>query len=216
MSQRRMFSPDIVESEEFITMPISSQALYFHLGMGADDDGFVQPKIIMRGLGANDDDLKVLLAKRFLLAFDGGVVVIKHWLIHNMIRGDRYKPTRFQEEKKLLKVKENKAYTEIDKSGCQIGNQMAAQVRLGKVKIEEKEVAVTRKDYSEFNNVKLTDEEYQKLSERLGENNRNILIEELGGYLASTNKRYASHYATLLNWARRKVGEIQKKQTKIL
>jgi hypothetical protein len=216
-----MFSPDIVESEEFITMPISSQALYFHLGMGADDDGFVQPKIIMRGLGANDDDLKVLLAKRFLLAFDGGVVVIKHWLIHNMIRGDRYKPTRFQEEKKLLKVKENKAYTEIDKSGCQIGNQMAAQVRLGKVrlgkvKIEEKEVAVTRKDYSEFNNVKLTDEEYQKLSERLGENNRNILIEELGGYLASTNKRYASHYATLLNWARRKVGEIQKKQTKIL
>jgi hypothetical protein len=137
MSQRRMFSPDIVESEEFITMPISSQALYFHLGMGADDDGFVQPKIIMRALGANDDDLKVLLAKRFLLAFDGGVVVIKHWLIHNMIRADRYKPTRFQEEKKLIKVKENKAYTETNKIGCQNDNQMAAQVRLGKVSIGE-------------------------------------------------------------------------------
>jgi hypothetical protein len=90
--------------------------------------------------------------------------------------------------------------------------------KLSEVKIrkENKEVTVTKKDYSEFNNVKLTDEEYQKLSDRLGENNRNILIEELGGYLASTNKRYSSHYATLFNWARRKVGEMQKKQTKIL
>ena len=142
MAQRRMFSPDIVSSEEFVTMPISSQALYFHLGMNADDDGFVQPKLVMRTLGANDDDLKVLLAKRFLLSFDGGVVVIKHWLIHNMIRGDRYKPTRFQDEKKLLKVKENKAYTELNKLGCQNDNQMAPQVRLGKVRLGKIENAV--------------------------------------------------------------------------
>lgn len=127
-----MFSPDIVESEEFLTMPISSQALYFHLAMAADDDGFVQPKIIIRTIGANDDDLKVLLSKRFLLTFETGVVVIKHWLIHNMIRADRYKPTRFQKEKSLLVIKENKRYTEL---GCQNDNQPAPQVRLGKVRL---------------------------------------------------------------------------------
>jgi len=135
MSQRRMFSPEIVESEEFLTMPVSCQALYFHLGMHADDDGFVQPKLIMRASGFTDDDLKVLLAKRFLLSFQSGVVVIKHWLIHNMIRLDRYKNTRFLEEKKLLKIKENKAYTEINNLGCQNDNQLAPQVRLGEVRL---------------------------------------------------------------------------------
>src|SRR3954451_14852799 len=112
MAQRRMFSPQIVESEEFLTMPISSQALYFHLDMNADDDGFIQPKIIMRTVGSTDDDLKVLLTKRFLLPFETGVVVIKHWLIHNLIQKDRYHPTRFQEEKKRLFIKENKSYTD--------------------------------------------------------------------------------------------------------
>ena len=128
MAQRRMFSPQIVESEEFLTMPTTSQALYFHLGMNADDDGFIQPKITMRTTGANDDDLKVLLSKRFLLAFDGGVVVIKHWLIHNLIQKDRYHPTRFIEQKNSLLIKENKAYTEINGSV----NKMLTEVRLGK------------------------------------------------------------------------------------
>lgn len=131
MSQRRMFSPQIVESEEFLTMPVSSQALYFHLGMNADDDGFIQPKIVMRTTGANDDDLKVLLSKRFLLSFEGGVVVVKHWLIHNLIQKDRYHPTRFQEEKKTLFIKENKAYTDNSDSV----NKMLTQVRLGKVRL---------------------------------------------------------------------------------
>lgn len=124
-----MFSPQIVESEEFLTMPTSSQALYFHLGMSADDDGFIQPKVIMRQIGSADDDLKVLLAKRFLLPFESGVVVIKHWLIHNLIQKDRYHPTRFQEEKKLIILKENKAYT--DDLGSV--NKMLPEVRLGKV-----------------------------------------------------------------------------------
>lgn len=129
MAQRRMFSPQIVCSEEFLTMPISSQALYFQLGMNADDDGFIQPKITMRTVGSNDDDLKVLLTKRFLLSFGSGVVVIKHWLIHNLIQKDRYHPTRFQEEKKTLYIKDNKAYTESV-------NKMLSEVRLGKVRLE--------------------------------------------------------------------------------
>lgn len=142
MANKRMFSQDIICSEEFTSMPLSSQALYLQLGIRADDDGFVQPKQVMRTVNANDDDLKILLAKRFLLAFENGVVVIKHWLIHNLIRMDRYKPTRFIEQKNRLKIKENKAYTEIDKSGRQNVNQLATQsrvdkVRLDKVKIEE-------------------------------------------------------------------------------
>lgn len=113
MAQRRMFSPDIVESEEFLDMPHSSQSLYFHLAMRADDDGFVQPKIVMRLIGANVDDLKILLGKRFLLSFQSGVVVVKHWLIHNLIRADLYKPSRHTEEKKMIGVKDNGSYTEI-------------------------------------------------------------------------------------------------------
>lgn len=126
-------------------MPHSSQSLYFHLAMRADDDGFVQPKAIMRLTGANQDDLKVLLAKRFLLPFESGVVVIKHWLIHNMIRTDRYKPTRFAGEKSLLFLKENNAYTDNSNKGKSLlatkwqpnGNHPAPQVRLGKVRLGE-------------------------------------------------------------------------------
>lgn len=130
-----MFSPDIVDSDAFLDMPLSSQLLYFHLSMRADDDGFVNPKKVMRMINVSDDDLKVLLAKRFLLHFESGVVVIKHWLVHNMIRKDRYKETMYLEEKKLLKTKENGSYTELATNGQPNVNQMAPQVRLGKVRI---------------------------------------------------------------------------------
>ena len=108
-----MFSPDIVDSDAFLDMSPTAQNLYFHLGMRADDDGFVNPKKIMRVLGTPDDDLKILLAKRFLLPFKSGVVVIKHWLIHNLIRSDLYKETMYLEEKNTLGLKDNGAYTEL-------------------------------------------------------------------------------------------------------
>lgn len=130
-----MFSPDIVDSDAFLDMPSSSQLLYFHLCMRADDDGFISPKKIMRLMNASSDDLKVLLTKRFVLPFESGVVVIKHWLIHNLIRKDRYKETRYLDEKKLIKVKENGSYTELATNGLPDGNQMAPQVRLGKDRI---------------------------------------------------------------------------------
>lgn len=150
MAQRRMFSPEIIESEDFLALPVSSQALYLHLAMNADDDGFIQPQKIMRMVGSSGDDLKILLAKRFLLSFQSGVVVIKHWLIHNLIRGDRYKETRFIDEKNTLKIKDNKAYTEIDKSGCQIDNQCPPQVRLGKVSIGKDRVDNTSEETSQI------------------------------------------------------------------
>lgn len=130
-----MFSPDIVNSDAFLDMPVSSQALYFHLGMSADDDGFVNPKKIMRLVGASEDDLKILLAKRFLLSFESGVVVIKHWLIHNLIRSDRYKETRYLDEKSTLIVKENKSYSDSTTKRQPNDNQMEPQVRLSKVRL---------------------------------------------------------------------------------
>ena len=114
MAERRMFTRKIVDSDAFLDMPMSAQALYFHLNMRADDDGFVNnPKRVQRMIGASDDDLKLLLAKRFVLAFENGVIVIKHWRMHNYIRKDRYTPTEYQEQIKKLGVKKNGAYTEI-------------------------------------------------------------------------------------------------------
>lgn len=114
MAQRRMFSPQIVESDAFLDMPLSSQALYFHLGMYADDDGFVSPQRIVRMLGTTPDDLKVLIAKHFILPFDNGVIVIKHWRMNNLMRKDWYRPTQYNEQKAQLFLKENGSYT-LDK-----------------------------------------------------------------------------------------------------
>ena len=113
MAQRRMFSLKIVNTDAFIEMPLSAQALYFHLGMNADDDGFVSnARRVQRLVGAADDDMKILLMKRFILAFDSGVIVIKHWRINNYVKGDRYTPTLYQEEKSQLFVKKNGVYTD--------------------------------------------------------------------------------------------------------
>lgn len=112
MAEKRMFTQKIVESDDFLDMPLSAQALYFHLNMKADDDGFINnPKSITRMLGASADDLKLLIAKRFLLSLDG-CVVVKHWRLHNTLKKDRYKPTQYQEQFAQIIVKPNKAYTE--------------------------------------------------------------------------------------------------------
>lgn len=94
MAQRRMFARRIIDSDSFTDMPLSSQALYFHIAMNADDDGFVDGvKRIRRCIGASEDDLKLLIAKRFLIPFESGVVVVRQWHVHNYIQKDRYKPT---------------------------------------------------------------------------------------------------------------------------
>ena len=112
MPEKRMFTKKITESDAFLDMPLSSQCLYFHLNMNADDDGFVNnPKRIMRQIGASEDDLKLLITKAFILVFESGVIVIKHWRMHNTLQNDRYHPTDYQEEYALLGLKTNKAYT---------------------------------------------------------------------------------------------------------
>ena len=146
MAERRMFAKTIIDSDAFLDMPMSTQCLYFHLAMRADDDGFLNhPKKVQRMIGASNDDLNLLLAKKFLIVFESGVVVIKHWKIHNYIRNDRYKPTVYKEEKALLKEKENGAYTLGIPDGIPNGYQMDTQVRLGKdrVRLEEGKVNTT-------------------------------------------------------------------------
>ena len=111
-----MFAKSIVLTDAFLDMPMSARCLYFTLGMLADDDGFVgSPKSIMRQCGASQDDLAVLLSKRFVLGFDSGVIVIKHWRINNYLRNDRYSPTTYQDELALLIEDQNGAYTEANK-----------------------------------------------------------------------------------------------------
>ena len=137
MAQRRMFSKQIIDSDAFLDMGASAQSLYFHLAMRADDDGFVNnPKKIQRMIGAADDDLKILIAKRFVIMFESGVIVIKHWRMHNYIRADRYNETAYIDEKSQLKIKENGSYTlngnHLATSCLPDGNHLDTQVRVGK------------------------------------------------------------------------------------
>ena len=134
MAERRMFAKTIVLSDAFLDMPLSARCLYFTLGMFADDDGFVNsPKGIMRQAGCSEDDMKVLLAKKFLLAFDSGVIVIKHWRINNYLQKDRYTPTKYGEEKATLTLDENMAYREAKAlSEAMYTQEVYTQDRLGK------------------------------------------------------------------------------------
>ena len=142
MAERRMFAKTIIDSDAFMDMPLSSQCLYFHLSMRADDEGFINnPKKIQRMIGASDDDLKLLEAKKFIIPFESGVVVIKHWKIHNYIRGDRLHPTKYTEEKSSLFIKENGAYT-LSSDACQsnvsqLDGNLDTEVRLGKDSLGE-------------------------------------------------------------------------------
>ena len=115
MAEKRMFAKTIIDSDAFVEMPISARLLYYDLGMRADDDGFVNsPKKIMRMIGASEDDMRILAMRKFIIPFDNGLVVIKHWRINNYLRSDRYRETTYKDEKALLLIDENNAYTLAD------------------------------------------------------------------------------------------------------
>lgn len=158
MADRRMFTKKIIDSDSFLDMPLSTQALYFHLAMRADDDGFLNnAKKIMRVIGAAQNDYDLLVDKRFIIQFPDGICVIKHWRMHNYIKGDRYKPTQYKQEKAMLSLKDNNAYT-LQKNGTgvtldtpciqhgdvmetewnQNGEHLEAQVRLGKDRVRDR------------------------------------------------------------------------------
>jgi hypothetical protein len=167
MAQRRMFSMGIMDSDAFLDMPTTSQLLYVHLGMRADDEGFIgNPKSVMRVMGASEDDLKILMAKRFVLSFESGVIVMKHWRMHNTIRMDRFAPTVYREEREKLRIKPNRSYTFSEDGvplapiGVYSGNQMAT--RLPQVKLSKDNINRNTEDVLKNMEIRNATEELRK------------------------------------------------------
>ena len=209
MAERRMFAKTIVLSDAFLDMPLSARCLYFTLGMLADDDGFVNsPKSVMRQVGASMDDLNILLAKRFILDFDSGIIVIKHWRIHNYIQKDRYKGSKYIEEKSSLIIDENGAYTECIQDVSILDTQDRLELGKDRLVLVEDNISPatpakpSKHKYGEFNNVLLTDEEYIKLREKFP-HDYSERIENLSEGIARKGYKYKSHYLAILNWAKK-------------
>lgn len=155
MAQKRMFRLDVLETDAFMEMPLTTQALYFWLGLKADDDGFIgNPNMVTRNVGASSDDLKLLIAKGFLIQFADGVVVVKHWRMHNTLSANRYKETKYLEDKSILKIKDNKAYSLNSGNPIDDSHQIAMGSRQ------------TEKDEQKTNNRRTIDEQKTKKDEQ--------------------------------------------------
>lgn len=136
-----MFAKTVIDSDSFLDMPLTSQALYFHLAMRADDDGFVNsPKKIQRAIGSSDDDMRLLIAKNFIISFNSGVIVISHWKMHNYIRKDRYHETCYIQEKSQLFKAKNGEYFLCSTYGIPMVNQMDTQYSIGKVRLDKESI----------------------------------------------------------------------------
>lgn len=200
MAERRMFAKSIVLSDAFLDMPLSARCLYFTLGMLADDEGFVgSPKAIMRQCGATQDDMLILLKKRYVLGFDSGVIVIKHWKLNNYLQNDRIKQTTYLEEKETLGLDGKGAYTE--KSRCiQDVSKVYTQSRVDKNSIDknsiEREGSAHR--FGKYSNVVLTQEEYAEWLKECPK--AEIYIDRLSEYMQTSGKSYRSHIATMRKW----------------
>ena len=224
MAKRRMFAKTIIDSDAFLDMPASTQLLYFHLSMRADDDGFInKPKSIMRSCGGNDDDMKLLIAKKFIIPFESGIVVIKHWKIHNLIAKDRYTETKYKEEKATLMLDENNAYTNC----IQDVNKMETQVSIGKVSQGKSRLVEVSGNVDEENStdndedvdnpvdnstfelmggqlgkgvVLLTDAQRDALLDKLGLDAFNHYVEKLATFIIDKGAKVSNHYNTILKW----------------
>ena len=216
MADKRMFSLSVVDTDWFLDLPLSTQALYFHLNMRADDDGFVDaPNSIVRKIGASKNDFDLLIAKRYVLKFESGIIVIKHWRMHNTIQKDRYHPTQFQEELNLLSIKDNKSYTDKRKkedvyemdttciqnvsSDLDLGLDIDLDLDKEKKKKEKKASDEATHTYGEYKRIRLKDSQYKKLCGEFGESKTNLAIQKLDEYVQSNNNKngYKDFYLVL-------------------
>ena len=181
-----MFNNSVLDTDAFLDMPLSAQALYFHLNLRADDDGFISnPKRIQQYIGASEDDLKLLVLKSFVIAFEDGVIVIKHWRMHNTIQSDRYHPTNFQEDFALLGIKENKAYTlNVSKMETKCIQNVSSDIGLD----IDKDIRVSKDTLCQTDNVRRVVNEWNKLS--------SLGIQSVSK-LSNSSKRYKSLVARL-------------------
>ena len=167
MAEKRMFSKSIIDSDSFLEMPATSQLLYFHLSMRADDDGFInKPKSIMRMVGCKDDDIKVLFAKKYVIPFESGIVVIKHWRINNYIRQDTYHKTNYTDEMAMLELDENNAYRLSVTESLRISDENTTQISIDKNRLDKNRLD---KGVSRF-----TPPTYEEVKEYCDERNNGI------------------------------------------
>lgn len=212
MAERRMFAKNVIDSDIFLDMPLSTQALYFHLAMRADDDGFVNnPKKISRMIGADDDSLKLLCIKKFLIPFENGVVVIRHWKVHNYIRKDTYKETAYKAEKAQLYVDASEQYnirdgtvTEVSQVRDVTVDGSLTQDRIGKDRIGKDRLDIDsgkpqKHKHGEFNHVLLTDDEYSRLCDDYGPATADLYIKKVDEYCEQSGKRYKNYNLAIRN-----------------
>ena len=215
MAERRMMSKSIIKSDQFLEMPMSSQLLYFHLLSDADDDGFINaPKSIMRVVGAKEDDMRVLKAKGYTIPFDSGVIIIKHWRIHNSLRKDRYNPNpQLENERKQLTVNDKKEY-ELIQPWQPLGNHLATigchsigKDSIGKDSIGKDSIDSER-DKSQPTHTHFKPPTVEEVKEYCIERNNNIDAEyfvdyqESRGWVLSNGKKMKSWQATIRTWER--------------
>lgn len=230
MAQRRMFNMKIVDTDAFIDMPQSTQNLYFHLGMRADDEGFVgNINRIMKMLGSSEDDKRVLIGKRFIIEFESGVIVIKHWKMNNYLQNDRIQETNYLQEKGLLYVKENGAYTLDKEQGKPLidgvytkcihrvveSSIVESSIDIDKEIIESVPAVSTaspKHKFGNYKNVLLTEEEFAKL---LAKENGNEAIEYLSEYIELKGYKAKSHYLAILKWVFTAIKEKTLKENEI-
>ena len=246
MAEKRMFTQKIIDSDAFLDMPLSTQALYFHLNMRADDDGFVNnPKRIQRTIGASEDDLKLLIVKRFVIGFESGVLVIKHWRMHNTLRKDRYNPTQYQDELATLEINASDVYMErlplpadtpksVATTWQPNGNQMEPQYSIGKYSIDKVSIVEESiEDAGSGERAIPSPSQKKPVQHKHGEYNNVLLtddelvklqtnfpdwadrIDDLSCYIASSGKSYKSHYATIRNWAKKEKKQEQATGAKV-
>ena len=186
-----------------------------HLNMSADD-GFVgNPKTILRMIGASEDDFKILVTKGFVIVFESGIIVITHWKRNNYIQKDRHKGSIYKDEKSYLNISNNNVYEKIENICIQNVSDLDTQDGLDKGSIdkgreEENPPPPNSKTYGKFQNVNLSDEEYQRLKEKL-KSHTNTMVEKLSRYMQSSGKTYQDHYATFLHWYEKDEEELRKK-----
>ncbi|EQC90918.1 DNA replication protein [Lactococcus lactis subsp. lactis bv. diacetylactis str. TIFN2] len=208
MAQRRMFSKEVTTSDLFVDMPSSSQLLYFHLGMEADDEGFIgNAKMLSRAYVSNNDDLKLLEAKGFVIAFPSGVTVVKDWNLNNKIRKDRQKPTIYTEEKTLLSLDSKGSYllgNQVSTIPQPNDNQMSAQDRIGEVRLGKDSIGKDSIDASQPN-------AFQEKSS--GEDINSLLSEYLDSFIEFSSKNIAKRAMAQVEFM--KLSSEEKKQAVI-
>ena len=215
-ASKRMFSMQIIDSDDFLDMPLSTQALYFHLSMRADDDGFLNnSKKIMRMTGCNQNDYDLLVMKSFVIEFPDGICVIKHWRINNYLRKDRYTETVYKEEKAMLSIKENGAYTlgsgnplpgieeksEAPQSPVEEEEEPSEEIPVSEPKgTKTKRTQPQKHKHGEYKHVLLTDAELEKLRAEFGADETDAAIAFLDEYIEMKGYKAKSHYLCMRKW----------------